>query len=226
LILGLASTKPRTDRQGGVFQLYFVKCDSGNSTRCKGVWSRRLTQKIRDQKSHLCKPCHNASIAAKGGVKGGPVSGRQAVKTGQFAQALQLAHTPEAYAKGERTRSKKGVLAFTSKVEGFFYKRCLESYPDAVRWKFVRVTGNHTSIDIYIPSLDAYIEVDGVYWHGLDRPYEELEPRIRAKYDRDRVLDAACHAQGITLFRITDQQVRAKDWGWLFSELQRRQVQP
>lgn len=214
MLLGVSTeTLPRSDRPHGAFKLYVVKCDLQTSSKCKDTWLVRRGS----GKSHSCKPCHNAFIAAKGGAKGGPVSGRNAVKSGQFLKCLTLAHTPGAYEKGRVTRELKGVSAFTSKPEQVFYEECLKRYGRVDRWKFLKVTGNHSCLDLYIPSCGVYIEVDGVYWHGLDRPYAQLEDRIKQKYNRDRALDAACSMGGIKLLRITDKQVLTGDWDWLFT---------
>jgi hypothetical protein len=65
-----------------------------------------------------------------------------------------------------------------------------------------RVQG--ADIDIYVCSVDTYIQFDGVYFHGLDRPYAELTPEIRRKFDRDRSVDALFDRLGMRLVRITD----------------------
>jgi hypothetical protein len=57
---------------------------------------------------------------------------------------------------------------------------------------------------VWIASRNIYVEFDGVYWHGLDRPYDQLGPTVRRKYDRDRRCDAFCKAEGIVLVRVTD----------------------
>lgn len=65
---------------------------------------------------------------------------------------------------------------------------------------------NGFDIDVYVRSLDTYIQFDGVYYHGLDRPYEDLSSEIRRKYDRDRLADARFEALGLRLVRITDRE--------------------
>jgi hypothetical protein len=73
---------------------------------------------------------------------------------------------------------------------------------DAVVHHPERVQG--ADIDIFVRSADVYIQFDGVYYHGLDRPYDQLSPIIRRKYDRDRAVDALFARLGIRLVRITD----------------------
>ena len=77
------------------------------------------------------------------------------------------------------------------------------------------------SIDFHVKRLDLYIQVDGEYWHGLDRPISEVMTRsgkhgdmIRRKWQRDRALDERCRKDGIHLTRITDREM--KDPAWSF----------
>jgi len=62
------------------------------------------------------------------------------------------------------------------------------------------------SIDAYVRSIDCYIQFDGVYYHGLDRPYDQLSPMIRRKYDRDRSVERLFFELGLRLVRITDKR--------------------
>lgn len=59
-------------------------------------------------------------------------------------------------------------------------------------------------VDAYVVSADTFIQFDGVYHHGLDVPYEKLEPARRKKYDRDRAADAWCIENNVKLVRVTD----------------------
>ncbi len=60
-------------------------------------------------------------------------------------------------------------------------------------------------VDFYVKSIDTYIQLDGVFWHGLNKTYEELHPRSRAMYDKDRVQDVWFANHGKKLIRVTDQ---------------------
>ena len=60
-------------------------------------------------------------------------------------------------------------------------------------------------IDFYVRTLDTYVQVDGVFWHGLGRPYNELHTHVRGVYDRDRLQDEWFAVNGKKLVRVTDQ---------------------
>lgn len=69
------------------------------------------------------------------------------------------------------------------------------------------------SIDFYIRSLDTFVQFDGVYWHGLDRPLELIrcgrsskDASIYKKFLRDRKQDRWFEQNGLTLVRITDKE--------------------
>ena len=106
--------------------------------------------------------------------------------------------------KDYETRKKNGTLrvsyaelTFVAYLRSRFGTEDIVHHPPMLR-------GTHHQPDVWIASLDLYVEFDGVYWHGLDRPYEQLSTLIRKKYDRDRRFDAHCAKHGIRLVRVKD----------------------
>lgn len=76
-----------------------------------------------------------------------------------------------------------------------------------------RLVERKWSIDFYVKTIDTWISFDGVYWHGLDRPIEDIresvKPRdvaIYAKWVKDREFDAYVVSHHLRLVRITDQE--------------------
>lgn len=70
-------------------------------------------------------------------------------------------------------------------------------------------------IDFYIKSIDTYIQVDGVYWHGLNRKFSEIklqktaqDQKIYKQILRDRKLNKYMKKNNMKLVRITDAQVK------------------
>ena len=79
----------------------------------------------------------------------------------------------------------------------------------------VSIPGTRMTIDAYIKSLDMYIQFDGDYWHGLDRPLDEIAKHktkrdvvIHQKWKCDRQLDAQFKAEGKKLIRILESQAK------------------
>ena len=114
----------------------------------------------------------------------------------------------ESWRKAHETKKRNGTYA-SSRVEKRFYE-CLCRLNQNVETQ-VRI--NHGSgiwlIDFKVG--DTYIQFDGAYWHGLDRPIEAIrastKPRdcaIIKHYDRDRRQDDWFASQGLKLVRITD----------------------
>lgn len=81
------------------------------------------------------------------------------------------------------------------------------------------LAGGRHPIDFYVKSIDTYIEVDGEYWHGLDRPIEEIaqlkhkgDAKVLSKWQWDRALDARCKHEHKRLVRITDKELDDDRW--------------
>lgn len=71
----------------------------------------------------------------------------------------------------------------------------------------------HTQrIDMYVPECDCYVQLDGVYWHGLDERLDRPNAIIR-KMRKDMLLNGMFIGSkaGPKLFRITDRQ-------WIYLE--------
>jgi very-short-patch-repair endonuclease len=69
-------------------------------------------------------------------------------------------------------------------------------------------------IDFYVSSIDTYIQLDGVYWHGLDRPIEKIaesdthnDKAICKKWLTDREQERYFSEHGMKLIRITDLDI-------------------
>lgn len=67
-------------------------------------------------------------------------------------------------------------------------------------------------IDFYIKSLDLYLQLDGVYWHGLNRNISEIknssvrqDKKIYQNYVRDQKLNSYMKSKGLKMIRITDE---------------------
>jgi hypothetical protein len=79
-------------------------------------------------------------------------------------------------------------------------------------------------VDFYVSSADVYVEEDGVFWHGLDHPYEQLHESKRLKYDADRMQDEWFRSRGRRLVRITDEEVKMchelNDWSLILTRLE------
>jgi hypothetical protein len=75
-------------------------------------------------------------------------------------------------------------------------------------------------IDAYIPEHDTYVQLDGIYWHGLDEKLDRPNAVIR-KMRKDMLLNGYFIGakQGPKLFRISDLQ-----WRHLEDTDQREQI--
>lgn len=83
------------------------------------------------------------------------------------------------------------------------------------------VVNDKWPIDFYVKNIDTYVQLDGVYWHGLDRPIEEIakfttkrDRQIYVKWLTDRDQDAWFKHNDLKLRRITDVEIQANEL-WL-----------
>lgn len=83
--------------------------------------------------------------------------------------------------------------------------------------KIQRLIERKWSIDFYITSLDTYVQFDGVYWHGLDRPIDEIrsssgkrDQAIYGKWLKDRELDDYAIKNNMRLIRVTDAEFKSE----------------
>lgn len=119
--------------------------------------------------------------------------------------------TPDVVAKAFATKKKNGMLK-TSGPETQFYHLLVERFGtrDVERW----VTINGWSIDVHIKSLDVFVQFDGIFWHGLDRPITEIrsssrpvDHQIVRKWETDRDQEKWFTDQQLCLVRVTDTEL-------------------
>lgn len=120
----------------------------------------------------------------------------------------QRSSTPEATSKRLSTLKDRGLLMH-SHVE----LECLDVLRTVFQHVMHSVVVNGWSIDFYVHDVDVYVQFDGTYWHGLDRPIEEIagsdspcDAAIHRKWQRDREQDEWFPSHGKCLVRITEEQ--------------------
>jgi hypothetical protein len=115
-------------------------------------------------------------------------------------------------AKSHATMKRNGTYR-TSRTENQMYEALCQKFgiDDITRG----VTIQSWPIDFYIKSIDLYIQFDGIYWHGLDRPIEEIKqfkrPRDKIIYGKwlcDQRQNEWFKENNKKLIRITDVEFR------------------
>ena len=71
------------------------------------------------------------------------------------------------------------------------------------------------TVDFYVEGIDTYVELDGEYWHGLDRPLDVIalcttrtDRKILGTHHSDRMQDEWFRDNALRLIRITDKELR------------------
>lgn len=118
--------------------------------------------------------------------------------------------------KALETLTKSGTMA--SKAENQLYDDLREKFGDDDIHRHVWIrspSGRMWNFDFYIKSIDTYVQFDGVYWHGLDRPLELVKESTSAhgkmiykKWLTDREQDEWALESNAHLIRITDVEYK------------------
>lgn len=105
-------------------------------------------------------------------------------------------------AAAETISKKSAQHRFVSKGERFFHKLLQERFGE-VRSQ-VRVY--KWPIDFYVPSLDMYVQYDGLFWHGHTLTEEKLQkwPVILRKREIDQEQNEYFKREGLRLYRVSD----------------------
>lgn len=225
-----ATISKKTD----IKRVIICKCDN-----CGSEFERRFKQKSLEKYSKICfcsRECQRQS-QCKGGIlhdiiqetciKKYGVSNvsksdisKQHSKSSRLGLRLPVRLERKSQPKKAKIfRPRLDSKRMSSKREDEFAFILTEAYPDTQR--HVRV--HRWLIDFYIPSIDTYVNFNGVYWHGRYKTDEELSNSIwkqsktileTKRRDRDR--ETWFIEQGKTLCvvweddflaRSTDQQV-------------------
>jgi hypothetical protein len=106
---------------------------------------------------------------------------------------------------------------WTSKQEDAFFECLVRRFgrEDVVRQKRAPAAQDHRVVDFYMKSIDTYVQFDGAYWHGLDRPIDVIEKSdtqrdkdIARRWRDDRAQDVVFAAQKLRLVRVTDVEFK------------------
>jgi hypothetical protein len=116
--------------------------------------------------------------------------------------------------KKQHETKKRLKIYSKSKVEDLLYESLIQKFgcDDVERQVLISHENRSWAIDFYIKSINTYVQMDGVYWHGLDRPLEVIKesqgPRDKSIYQvwhNDCYQDKWFHEHNMKLIRITDK---------------------
>lgn len=128
----------------------------------------------------------------------------------QAAEVKAKYNFNDIWIKSHETKKQNGTYA-SSKAEDRFYERLVRLFGNVERQVSIIHDVGQWSIDFKIN--DVYVQFDGVYWHGLDRPVQMIresgkmrDQAILWAIEGDQLQNAWFAARGLRLVRITDQQ--------------------
>lgn len=91
----------------------------------------------------------------------------------------------------------------TSVVEQMMLDGLALGFPDLVRGKWLNMSERTWCADAWIPSLSAVVEIDGLYWHGLDRISDFTIDQIKNLVN-DLDKNDIARKKNMTLFRFKE----------------------
>jgi hypothetical protein len=129
------------------------------------------------------------------------------------AYVKEMANSPDRCAKRHETMKRNGTYR-SSKAEETCYEALCELFGVNDVERQVIVPEKRWLIDFCVKSIDTYVQFDGEYWHGLDRPIEVIaehrtprDVQIHKKWMTDREQDEWFRTRGMKLVRVTDRQL-------------------
>ena len=109
------------------------------------------------------------------------------------------------------TKIKNGTCS-KSKVEEIVNLILIEKYGKENVFRQINIIKQW--IDFYIKTINTYLQVDGIYWHGLNRSIEVIseqrtrqDKKIFKQILRDEELNHYMKENNLKLLRITDVQI-------------------
>lgn len=146
----------------------------------------------------------------------------------ESAIARERAQSQEAKKKRHDTIKERGLYD-RSRAEQVAFEKLNTAFNKIERHAFC----NGWEIDLFVEDMKTYVQIDGVFWHGLDRHLEEiialknkLDSRILMTHAKDRKQDAWFNARSMRLARITDKEALALSPTELVELIKRRVVEP
>jgi hypothetical protein len=130
----------------------------------------------------------------------------------QLERTKIASHSPASRAKRHATMKANCTYGKSSKPEEKLYT-LLCAWFDVDNVSRNVFVNSRWPIDFYIKSIDTYVQLDGIYWHGLDRPIEVIaehrtkrDAQIHKKWLTDREQNRWFSEREMNLVRVTDAQ--------------------
>jgi hypothetical protein len=198
------------------------------SAECRTAWYKVRLQKIREKRkvthkrNAVCKHCtNNFSYTFRNDRKEREFCGRSCaskwnmknllVCKNQYANFQKKGLAGPARKKAFQTKIQRGYFNGTSRAELKFYEALQIVFGQENVCHHETVNG--WSIDFFVAGINAYVQFDGVYWHGLNRSIEEIkefknsnDKSIYGTWQRDQHQNFWFPAHNLKLVRVTDEE--------------------
>lgn len=194
----------------------------------RGIWSTGLTKETDERLAALGRSVSKtlvtkyengyihwstgltADVDERLRLRGIAISNSQKHRDAHWSRS---ANAQNVIAKIHQTLKQNGTYVKSRDEDAFFEYLCQCVEDEAVIERQVMVNG--WRIDFYIKSIDTYVQFDGEYWHGLDRPLsviaEHYSPRdinIEGTFYKDIEQNDWFNQNRKSLVRVTDKEFK------------------
>ena len=121
----------------------------------------------------------------------------------------------ESHIKRHLTMKARNVYGNPTQPERILHSLLSELFDTNVEF---HASLNGWDIDFFVPSIGLYIQVDGIYWHGLDRPramieslanHNKRDAQILRRIYLDEKQNSWCLEHRIKFLRLTDIEIKS-----------------
>jgi len=157
-------------------------------------------------KTYCSRRCAQFSLSSGKSLEAMKRTNIQKYGVEYISQAQEIKHKKHTSMKRNRTYGK-------SKVEDFAHDLLIEIFGKEEVERQHSING--WAIDFYVRSAKTYLQIDGVYWHGLDRSLADIKTSgksrdsyILANRAKDEQQNQWFLERNLNLIRITDKQIK------------------
>jgi len=136
--------------------------------------------------------------------------------------ARESRHNPQNNVKRHETLKNSGAyLSKSSKEENHFYELLCERFgnDNVIRYALMN---ERWPIDFYLKSINTYVQYDGAYGHGLDRPYDVIsqlktkrDVAIISQIERDNLQNSWFKENDLLLIRVKGISIKKLNQDYL-----------
>ncbi len=122
-----------------------------------------------------------------------------------YAKRFRLTHRNTQYCSNECRQ--KNTLTQGTRIELHIRNYLSQLCIDFVKNNCITLNGRRFYPDLYVPSMQLFIECDGDYWHGNPAQYPQPDIIQKRSMERDKHFESLCYENGFKLVRFWESDI-------------------